>query len=45
MRDDGFRIDRWKCDAHFTLPLGDRTRKLSEVMPQKPVHLPPSHFK
>lgn len=42
--DGRFRNDRWKCDAHFTLPLGDRRMKLSEVMPQKPVRLPRSHF-
>ena len=42
--DGRFRKDRWQCDAHFNLPLGDGKMMLRDVMPQKSVLLPRSHF-
>ncbi|MES2199601.1 MAG: hypothetical protein V4489_05500 [Chlamydiota bacterium] len=39
-----FRFDRFKSRANRTLPLGEGTIDLKEVMPRKPVRLPPSHF-
>jgi hypothetical protein len=42
--DGRFRKDRWQCDSHFNLPLGDGKMMLRDAMPQKPVLLPRSHF-
>ncbi len=39
-----YRYDRFSITAHDNLPLGDKGPKLKEVMPRKPVQLPPSHF-
>ncbi len=41
-----FRYDRFGTSAHFNIPLGKRKLKikLSDIVPKKPVRLPPSHF-
>ena len=39
-----FRYDKWKSAAHENLPLGDGKIELRDIMPRKPVSLPPSHF-
>lgn len=39
-----FRYDRFATSAHHNLPLGKGKVELREIMPRKPVRLPPSHF-
>jgi hypothetical protein len=39
-----FRYDRFGICAHSNLPLGKKDAKLREIVPKKPVSLPPSHF-
>jgi hypothetical protein len=39
-----FRFDKFKTSAHKILPLGCSKARLKEVIPRKPVKLPPSHF-
>lgn len=41
---NAFRYDRFGTSAHHSLPLGKEMIMLRDIMPRKPVRLPPSHF-